>query len=312
MNGVLHVPADHPYVRHVAPAPVLAVPSVWDLRALSRLGASIVHVHFGFEQLAQAELERWLDGLRSMGLRLVVTVHDLDNPHLLDQRPFHRLLHLLIERAEALTTLTPWAADRTERCHARRPMVIAHPHVLPLAELRRRHWARPRLERDGIYVHAATCRPNFDVALVLEAAELATSVGGVRLHLRAPLTKRARQVADRCAERPGILLDVAPRLSDRQLWSRLERARAVLLPYRWGTHSGLLEAAKDVGTPCLAPSSGGYADQGAIPISADGLQPAIRRAVDAADGCPLRERIAERARIVAAHRRIYDELMQEQ
>jgi hypothetical protein len=36
-----------------------------------------------------------------------------------------------------------------------------------------------------------------------------------------------------------------------------------VLPYRWGTHSGLLEAAHDLGTPVLAPAVGSYAAQGA-------------------------------------------------
>ena len=46
-------------------------------------------------------------------------------------------------------------------------------------------------------------------------------------------------------------------------------AELVLLPYRWGTHSGLLEAAHDLGTPVLAPSFGGYGDQGAITFAED-------------------------------------------
>ena len=40
-------------------------------------------------------------------------------------------------------------------------------------------------------------------------------------------------------------------------------AELLFLPYRWGTHSGLLEAAHDLGTPVLAPSCGAYHDQGA-------------------------------------------------
>ena len=53
----------------------------------------------------------------------------------------------------------------------------------------------------------------------------------------------------------------------------------MLLPYRWGTHSGLLEAAHDLGTPVLAPAFGGFGDQGATTYddAAIGLR-ALRRA----------------------------------
>ena len=59
----------------------------------------------------------------------------------------------------------------------------------------------------------------------------------------------------------------------------------MVLPYRWGTHSGLLEAAHDLGTPTLAPAFGGYADQGAHVVDAADLAgsvaPGRRGAADA-------------------------------
>lgn len=277
---------------------------VWDPVAVAASGASIVHLHFGFEHLGEEELASWLDGLRVHRLRLVLTVHDLDNPHLVDQRPYRRLLGQLVARADALITLTRSAAALLARTHGREAAVIPHPHVVPLPDLRRRAGAeRPRR---GVYVHAATCRPNLDVDLVEQLAGAADQCGGVRLHLRSPLCPVAERLAASCGRRRGVELDVRARLTDDELWDRLHGADAVLLPYRWGTHSGLLEAAADLGTPCLAPPIGGFVDQGATALDPDDLVGSLRRATAALPALIRRDRAAERRAIVDAHERIYD------
>jgi hypothetical protein len=51
--------------------------------------------------------------------------------------------------------------------------------------------------------------------------------------------------------------------ADDELWSFMLAVDAVLLPYVFGTHSGFLEACRDLGTTVIAPSCGAFADQGA-------------------------------------------------
>lgn len=304
IDDVVHHPANHPYVHHVSGRCRTTSPGVWDAGAVAASGASIIHLHFGFEHLGEEELAAWLDDLHAHHLRLVLTVHDLDNPHLVDQRPYRRLLGRLIARADALITLTTSAATVLAQDHGRAAAVIPHPHVVPLSELQRRPCADRR--RRGVYVHAATCRPNLDVDLVEQVAAVAQRCGGVRLHLRAPLSPVAERLAASCRGRPGVELDVRARLTDRQLWDRLEGAAAVLLPYRWGTHSGLLEAAADLGTPCVAPPIGGFVDQGATALDPDDLVGSVRRAAAARPDPGRRDRAAERRAIVTAHERVYD------
>ena len=43
--------------------------------------ADVVHLHFGFDHLDAAAAQRWVDALAAAGLPLVLTVHDLRNPH---------------------------------------------------------------------------------------------------------------------------------------------------------------------------------------------------------------------------------------
>ena len=49
--------------------------------------------------------------------------------------------------------------------------------------------------------------------------------------------------------------------SDEELWEYLNAIDVSVLPYRFGTHSGWLEACFDLGTTVVAPSCGFYAEQ---------------------------------------------------
>ena len=49
--------------------------------------------------------------------------------------------------------------------------------------------------------------------------------------------------------------------TDEDLWDYLQSLDVSLLPYRFGTHSGWLEACHDLGTTVVAPDCGHYADQ---------------------------------------------------
>ena len=49
--------------------------------------------------------------------------------------------------------------------------------------------------------------------------------------------------------------------SDDELWDYLHALDVSVLPYRFGTHSGWLEACHDLGTTVVAPTCGFYAEQ---------------------------------------------------
>jgi len=96
---VLHVPADHGYVAHLVDDRVPGVALVgspddgsdgW--RPSPALDAAwiaahagdfdVLHVHFGFEARSPGELHALAAAVRAAGRALVLTVHDLENPHL--------------------------------------------------------------------------------------------------------------------------------------------------------------------------------------------------------------------------------------
>lgn len=312
---VAHQPADHPYVRHISadhdhghghgPRPVR---DVWNVDALRAAGVRIVHLHFGYEHLASAELERWLHDLAAARVSLVHTVHDLHNPHLVQQHHYRRLQARIVAVADALLTLTPSAARCIRSTFGRDAEVVAHPHVVPFPEMdRRRH--NDAGGRDGVYVHAGMLRPNLDLVLLAGVAEAAGELGGLRVHVRETAPAARRQELEHALGTTPATVDVRPRLSDIEMWDRLGAARLVALPYRWGTHSGLLEAAHDLGTPVVAPRFGGYADQGAAALDATDIAGTMGAAASAPpriDTCGRRE---QRRRLAVAHRRIYARLL---
>ena len=104
--------------------------------------------------------------------------------------------------------------------------------------------------------------------------------------------------------------------TDAELWAYLGSLDLCVLPYRFGTHSGWLEACVDLGTGVLVPDIGCYGEQHQHPgylrsnsgivdattfarVLGDVLRDPSRGARDRPD------RIAQRRLIAAAHERVY-------
>jgi beta-1,4-mannosyltransferase len=310
---VASVPATHVYVRRLAhpDIEVVADPTGDDLRCPSLLDAAwwranpgaadVLHVHFGFEFHGPDQLEELCDELDQQRVPVVYTCHDLRNPNHPTPEVHDAGLAVWMRRATEVVTLTDWAADRIAERFGRRATVLPHPHVVPLEELRRRAAApRPR-HTDGhrIGLHLKSKRANtFGASLVAATLDAIAPLEGVRLRLdlhpdvldpRSPVHDPEladlawRTVQDRASP---LDLHVHHYLSDDELWQLIAGVDTFLLPYRFGTHSGLLEACRDLGTAVIAPSCGAYADQGADHVFAvddDGFDPtSLREAIVAA------------------------------
>lgn len=286
MHGVrvLSIPAVHPYVQHIGPPtdadegehshgpaqpwrPSPALDPDW-LRD-HRHDFDLVHLHFGFEALTIGATHEWLAALASLQCPLVYTVHDLTNPHLLDQRHHSEQVALLVRAADALITLTPGAARVIAERWSRDALVLPHPHVAPLPVV-----ARPRPPRGPnpvIGLHLKSLRPSTDsraVAALLDAVNATPdTVFRVDVHEEAMRADFVRHDTDltrdltRWADEGRLRLAVHPRFSDDQLWDYLQCLDVAVLPYRSGTHSGWVEACHDVGTAVVAPAMGFWAEQ---------------------------------------------------
>ncbi len=234
----------------------------------------VFHVHFGFDALTNDDMTQVLARLRHHGKPVVYTVHDLRNPHHPDSSAHLGLLDLLIPAADALITLTSGAAAQIRRRWGRDSQVLPHPHVVP------RTWLRaPRPAHDGfvVGVHLKSLRASMDPIPVIDA--LADYVSArpektlqVNVHDEifdpdnywyAPNT--AKYVRD-LMDAPQVDVRIHPYFSDHELWTYLSSLDVSVLPYRFGTHSGWLEACYDLGTGVAAPNCGFYAEQRACSV----------------------------------------------
>ncbi|WP_456697103.1 glycosyltransferase [Aeromicrobium sp. P5_D10] len=289
----------------------------------------IFHLHFGFDACAPSELADLVDALRAAGKKFVFTVHDLRNPHHADRRPHDDQLNVLVPAADQLITLTEGAAREIAARWHRHAIVVPHPHVvdpMTASSIRRARESRTGPFRVG--VHVKSLRACMDVetilpGLVRAVRDLPNAVLQVNGHrdVLEPDGARfdphvARTLADLGA---AVDLRVHDFLSDTEFWSYLGRLDVSVLPYRHGTHSGWLEACRDLGTQVVAPSCGYYADQGTVhPYLLDSEsydEESLVRAVWQAHNDPvppvdLRERRRQRDEIAAVHRDLYTRLVQ--
>ncbi len=353
---VASVPEGHVYVHHISPedpgdprAPYRlpdpvpeGVPAAsqqwWPPRMLTPDWAAthdfdLFHLHFGFDACPPEQLSAVVGVLRDRAKPLVYTAHDLRNPHH-EERGLHDAhLDVIIPAADTVITLSDGAAQEISRRWGREATVIPHPHVVPFETMSRLQ-ATPRPVgpfRVGVHlksVRAGMAPMQVVPALVDSVAHLPEAVLQVNIH---------HDVMDVGGKRfdpalsawlrwasgtKQIELLVHDYYDDDALWDYLAGLDVSVLPYRFGTHSGWLEACRDLGIAVIAPSCGYYADQGPVhtyrhdeqDFSPASLDDALRQAWDehvtggtAPFGVAARRQ--QRVEIAQAHADIYRSLV---
>jgi hypothetical protein len=346
---VLSVPSGHVYVEHLSspdvddavvrlPDPPVPgdVPAAqwWPPPGLEaewvrqhRDDFDLAHLHFGFDARTPAQLTEWTRALRAAGKPLVYTVHDLRNPHHPDSGLHDEQLDVLVPAADALVTLTQSAARTVGRRWGRHALVLPHPHVVPEPTL-----SRPRPVRDEfvVGVHLKSLRASMDPApVVATLAKVVPELPGARLRVDVHTDVMTPGAANHDPEiarslhalrdTGRIQLEVHDFFSDDELWDYFLGLDLSVLPYRFGTHSGWLEACFDLGTTVLVSDCGFYAEQQPclqFTLGPEGLDVASLEAglLTAYEQRPAwradpAQRRHQRQEIARAHRRLYDEVL---
>lgn len=287
----------------------------------------VLHVHFGFEAVALDDLRAVTEVLRAHRVPLVVTAHDLANPHLSDQTSHEAGLDLLLRAASTVITLTRGAARAIAQRWGVEAVVLPHPHLLPIECVGARRATRAV---PVVGVHAKFLRANVDpwpIMDTLAAAEWTAGPVALRLDLdeKALRTPRAeRTLPERLAAygAAGVDVRVHPRFDDAELVDYLGQIDVMVMPYRFGTHSGWVEACFDAGVLPVVPDCGYFGEQRAAGtfgfgpgrFDSAGLTRAVEHAVTevrAARGLEdrarrvrrVRERSVVRGRVVDIYRR---------
>lgn len=355
---VASVPANHVYVRHLAPVeqqpgkpevvrlddprPSNLAPgesSRWWPPAMLEPGwvdahhgeFDVFHIHFGFDARSPEDLQALVDALRKHRKPLVYTAHDLRNPHH-DSRTLHDAqLAVLMRAAEEVITLTDGAAAEISRRWGRTARIIPHPHIVPLERMQDFASRPPR--SDGRYrvgVHAKSLRASMNPLPVVRALvdlanqdqDILIQVNGHRDVLEpggARFDANLAAFLDEASSNGALDLRIHDFLDDESFWDYLWQLDASVLPYRFGTHSGWLEACRDVGTAVIAPTCGYYADQGPVfsyennetVFDAESFQSAVLAAKAAGPAQPVGEHLRRdaRERIAAEHAEIYTRVL---
>ncbi len=299
-------------------------------------GFDIMHIHFGFDSLDPVMMAALVSSLRRYGKPLVYTVHDLINPHQADARAHRALLDVLIPAADYLITLTDGAAAEIQALWGISAHVLPHPHVVDFPAMERIRAARSMdcsgnvgtMRRVG--VHLKGLRANIDPGIIDPLERVTTALPSTILQINIH-----RQVLDpthpdhrpeltekllRGAENGRWELHSHEYFTETELFDYLASLDVCLLPYRFGTHSGWLEAALDVGTPVIVPECGHYRDQHASVVPyrlgiAGADEASLSRAVQAQlrkkvpVGLSTSERQQQRRFLAQAHREIYGSLL---
>ena len=180
-------------------------------------------------------------------------------------------------------------------------------------------------------LHAKSLRANMDAPAVAAAlADTVADLPGARLqinvhhevfdrgaHCYAPdVGAGLRRLA---ATHDAVELREHEYFSEDELWAYLSGLDVSVLPYRFGTHSGWLEACYDLGTSVIAPDCGFYAEQQAIGsyhhdedgLDAGSLADAVRHAYDQgpAARAGVDDRRRQREALAAAHHALYARLL---
>ncbi|HUG86395.1 MAG TPA: hypothetical protein VMM13_17645 [Euzebya sp.] len=276
----------------------------------------LAHLHLGHEHRSTAELVRVMDVLEGCNVPVVATVHEIQVPH----RPPPPDVRLLIEvapRVQRLITLTRGAAAEIEGRVGIRPIVIPHGPVLGSGNIQRARRQRAMFVRDDLPVllHAGHLNPNLDWQSVVEAARRTRGRRRVRILVQ---QQQAEQILPVVKGLAFIEVVVLAGLTQGELVAELAAAHCLVLPYRWGTHSGLLELAADVGVPVVA-TEAGYLDQQhpvlSVPLTAGSADVGhLVRAVDVAADAPgaivsIQDRERALSAFLQGHRRIYGSVM---
>lgn len=344
---VASIPAGHAYIQHLGdpdgdavqrlpdPVPSVADPlpgQWWPPRMLEpgwvldhQADFDVMHLHFGFDAASADHLRDWLTALRAAGKPLVFTVHDLVNPHFTDPTVHLAALDVLIPAADAVLTLTDGAADEIARRWGRTATVVPHPHVVPLDRIRPQR-PRPSGAPFVIGISAKNLRANIDPLPVLTT--LLPGLGSLpNVHLQVdvhsevldparddPRARAFRRWADRHRDHPRLTVLPHARFSDDALFDHLAALDLSVLPYRFGTHSGWLEACVDLGTGVLVPDTGHYRDQHGHPTfrfpepggATDLVEQVVGIVAGRLDAQPPRpDRLEERRRVAQTHLTVY-------
>lgn len=206
-----------------------------------------------------------LAGARSLGRRVIYTVHNLDPHDGGGSRAHHLLQRELLRLASAVHAHDQLAVQAIRKRYGRVERVYCIPHgsyrgCYPNAVGRAAARARLGLDPGAfVYLHLGQIR-RYKGTLELLAAHAALAPGAALLIAGQPVPPElGALVQARAAGESGVRLALGA-VPDEQLQHYFNAADVAVLPYRRVTTSGAAVLALSFGLPVVAPARGGFVD----------------------------------------------------
>ncbi|MGB9847915.1 MAG: glycosyltransferase [Minisyncoccia bacterium] len=234
----------------------------------------IIHIHFSFNLLPLSQFKKLLDYFKSIKKPIVWTVHSL-KPQRIRNLEKGKYEKLLFRYADKLITLTVGAKNWIENNWGR-------PH-LPIEVIPAGYIADP----DEVRRLRRTCRKdknlftyligdfrenkeyiqsiiNFLQCSSLKKAKLQLIFKPINLYEDKQYCKLKNQLLNFyqiVSNNRRIRIISKPEISNKEITRAFLKSHAIILPYKWGTHSGQIELAKDCGCHVVVSDVGFYQEQ---------------------------------------------------
>jgi hypothetical protein len=281
---ILHIPARTPYARKLNSEDFSVVnQTTIDDREIPRDASfewlnnqrnfdffDILHIH-SVELTSTETIQQVLDRCQRTKKGIVFTIHDVRPMFSTDQKKYNKTLKIIAKTGARLITLTCGAQMEIVKTLNIEPLsvnVIPHGFVLPPKDDR---WQRQKKIESSVcsFGMYGGFRPNREI--LTPAINIAYGIFEKEINLTfltraiSPIEIFNNEEVNKFVElallKNHITLRLYPFPSDDQIFDFMSEIDILIMAYRWGTHSGQLELAFDLGVIPIISNVGYYYDQ---------------------------------------------------
>jgi len=232
----------------------------------------VIHIHFEYHYVNYDDFLEMLKYFKDKNKPIVWTMHDRRSN---DIESINDLIYekLLFEYADQIITLTngckDWILNKFGD-HKRTIEVIAHGYIEDpsrILELK-----EGVLKNDDLFtILIGNFRANKDIFLPVANFLILDSMKNKKLRIlcnpmpmhfdHSDIEENVKNFFFLTVNNPRVELVCRPYIEHDLITRTFLESHAVLLPYKWGTHSGQLELARDCGCHVIVPDVGFYKEQ---------------------------------------------------
>jgi glycosyltransferase involved in cell wall biosynthesis len=280
---ILHVPGRTPYSRKIRGEGMLIVNQTENNGVLIPRDASfdwiesqasleffdILHVQ-SLELTSLMSIEKALERCQAERKGIVITIHELEPLFPDERKDFADRVRLACRFASGIVTLTKRAGEEIAARFGVDPSrieIVPHGAVLPLSHSLwnakvRKNWRFTMGMFGGFRPNRSFLTAAINALYGLDSADVSVQILSRGLNpIEVGPTTEAWQVASLASSDKRLALRLLPFPSDDEIANFVHSLDVLVLPYLFGTHSGQLELAMDMGVPAIVPDIGCDAEQ---------------------------------------------------